>query len=224
MPLADLDISAVDDLAISNEVPSRAADPIRDVKQYFQIVDLLKNKPRDQVLFLLGTTTNLRGGDLLSLTIKDALSLEMKGYCIIKEQKTDKRREIYLNPDIKPSFVRYLRERLLSGAQKNDRFFMGRKGPIKRPYFSHLVQAWCAAVGVPGKISGHTLRKTYGYFQYHYNGASLPALMADFNHSSQAITLTYIGVTDKCERQQRVHDFFNFINKNDAGKLFHTNP
>lgn len=205
MLLDDLDLAGI------SEIRSRAAEPIRDVKQYSQIVDLLKDKPRDQTLFLLGTTTNLRGGDLLKLTIKDALDLEAKGYCIITEGKTKKRREIFLNKIVKPVFVHYLRERLLKGAQPKDNYFMGRKGPIKRPYFSHLVQAWCAKVGVPGKISGHTLRKTYGFFQLNFNGVSLPALMDDFNHSSLEMTLRYVGVTDKSERRQRVIDFFEFM-------------
>ena len=49
-----------------------AADPIRDHKYIIEILDLLKDNPRDQTLFLLGISTNLRGGDLVSLTVKHA--------------------------------------------------------------------------------------------------------------------------------------------------------
>ncbi len=213
MLLDDLDLTGI------SEIHSRAAEPIRDVKQYSQIVDLLKDHPRNQTLFLLGTTTNLRGGDLLNLKIQNALDLETKGYCVIKEGKTDKLREVFLNKIVRPVFVHYLRERLLKGAQPKDHYFMGRKGPIKRPYFSHLVQAWCAAVGVQGKISGHSLRKTYGFFQLNFNGVSLPALMDDFNHSSLEMTLKYVGVTDRSERRQRVVDFFQFMPENDRQAL-----
>ena len=60
-----------------------AADPIRDHKYILEILDLLKDNPRDQALFMVGISTNLRGYDLVSLTIKHAEDVISNGFCII---------------------------------------------------------------------------------------------------------------------------------------------
>lgn len=198
MALQDLDFE---------ELKLNAAEPIRDRKYIVAILDLLKDNPRDECLFLVGISSHLRGGDLVRLTIKHAINIIDRGYCVIQEGKTRKKREVYLNSDAKNSLSKLLRHRQLQGAKPTDRLFVGQRGALTRATFSRLVKKWCKAVGVPGKISGHTLRKSYGFFQFQFNGISLPALMADFNHSCEQMTLLYIGVTDRCETQQRNEDF-----------------
>ena len=44
------------------------------------------------------------------------------------------------------------------------------------------------------------MRKTFGYHAYK-NGVSLELLMDIFNHSTQAMTLRYIGITESQKRE-----------------------
>lgn len=186
------------------EVKFYAADPIKEEKYIKAIYRLLEKKPREQALFIIGISTNLRGGDLVRLTIKNATDILEKGYCVIEEMKTRNRREVYMNSEAKLVLSKYLRRRELQHAKPDEKLFVGQRGPLTRATLSKLVQRWCAEVGVPGKISSHTLRKTYGYFQYYHNGVGVAELMDDFHHKKQEITLTYIGVSGKEERQKRV--------------------
>ena len=68
------------------------AEPIRDIKYILDIFDLLKDNPRDQAMFMVGIWTNLRGCDLVKLTVKHAEDIISKGYCDIIEKKTKKAR------------------------------------------------------------------------------------------------------------------------------------
>jgi len=181
-----------------------AADPIKEEKYIKAIYQLLENKPREQALFIVGISTNLRGGDLVRLTIKNATDILEKGYCVIEEMKTKNRREVYMNNDAKLVLSKYLRRRQLQYAKSDEKLFVGQRGPLTRATLSKMVQRWCAEVGVPGKISSHTLRKTYGYFQYYHFKVGIAELMDDFHHKKQEITLCYIGVSGKEERQKRV--------------------
>ena len=46
-------------------------DPIRDEKDIKSISKLLKDSPRDHLLFVMGVNNGLRAGDLLKLKVKD---------------------------------------------------------------------------------------------------------------------------------------------------------
>ncbi|MCM1265842.1 MAG: tyrosine-type recombinase/integrase, partial [Candidatus Gastranaerophilales bacterium] len=51
----------------------------------------------------------------------------------------------------------------------------------------------CEENGIKVHVSTHTLRKSFGY--HHYQKFKDPVVLQKiFNHSSQRITLTYIGV------------------------------
>src|SRR5665647_1107816 len=167
-----------------------AADPIRDHKYILEILDLLKDNPRDQALFMVGISTNLRGFDLVSLTVKHAEDVINNGFCIIIEKKTQKARRVFMSKSAKLILAKLLFERKLEpSVEPNSPLFVGQRGQFTRTTFSRLVQKWCAAVGVPGKISGHSLRKTYGFFQFRIKGVDIESLMHDFNHSDIKTTL-----------------------------------
>jgi site-specific recombinase XerD len=56
-----------------------------------------------------------------------------------------------------------------------------------------LVRQWTKQSGVKGHFGTHSLRKTYGYHLRRL-GADIVTLMKVFGHSSQSITLRYIGI------------------------------
>ena len=58
------------------------------------------------------------------------------------------------------------------------------------------VQEACFEAGITARIGTHTLRKTFGYhFYQEYKDIGL--LQYLFNHSSQRVTLLYIGITQE---------------------------
>jgi len=62
-----------------------------------------------------------------------------------------------------------------------------------------LVNEWASKAGISGHFGSHTLRKTYGY-HLRKRGTDLPTLMKIFGHSSQSITLRYLGIdSDKID-------------------------
>ena len=62
--------------------------------------------------------------------------------------------------------------------------------------FSILLKNAAKKAGVKGNIGTHSLRKTFGYHHYkRFNDIGL--LQKILNHSSSAITLCYIGITQE---------------------------
>ena len=57
-----------------------------------------------------------------------------------------------------------------------------------------IINGVAKAVGIKENIGTHTLRKTFGYHAYN-NGYDITLIQKLFNHSSPAVTLRYIGIT-----------------------------
>lgn len=67
------------------------------------------------------------------------------------------------------------------------------------------------SVGIKERIGTHTLRKTFGYHAYN-NGYDITLIQKLFNHSSPAVTLRYIGITQD-EIQDLFHNRITVINE-----------
>jgi len=61
-------------------------------------------------------------------------------------------------------------------------------------------------VGLEDHIGTHTLRKTFGY-QARKQGTPIELLQKVFNHSSPAVTMRYIGIT-----QDEIDEVYSFVN------------
>lgn len=75
--------------------------------------------------------------------------------------------------------------------------FRSRKGhnkPISRNRAYAIIKRACNACG-EFNIGTHTMRKTFGYFMYKLSRNNIAMLMQIYNHSSEIITLRYIGIT-----------------------------
>jgi integrase len=75
---------------------------------------------------------------------------------------------------------------------------------IKRSRASKIIAKAGDMIGIV--CSAHSLRKTFGYLAYK-NGTSIELLMQIFNHSSQSVTLRYIGIT-----QENINEVYDSIN------------
>lgn len=194
--------------------------PIRNLKQIETIKKLLKQQNlRDYCLFTVGINSGLRISDLLKLTVSDVIeSGKIKDRIRLREKKTNKFKDFPLSDNAKSAIREYLKTRNYT---ENEPLFIsrkrnraeaeaacveqdvnvvkrevsrGNKGFLLRQQAYKIINNVAKSIGIKEKIGTHTLRKTFGYHAYN-NGYDIAIIQKLFNHSSPAITLRYIGIT-----------------------------
>lgn len=190
-------------MSLQKEVePIKSTRDINKIKQYLYG----KENKRDYCIFVVGINVGLRAGDLLSLKIKDVTDGNtIFDTVTIKEQKTGKTRNFALNKNAKEAIQIYINS--LADYDFDDYLFKSRKGGHLgvRP-LHHIIKTLTKDLGIKGNFGTHTLRKTMAYHRY-INKVPLETLQKLLNHSSSAITLRYIGITQKV-----LIDCYNAVN------------
>ena len=119
--------------------------------------------------------------------------MKVRNHLILIEQKTKKENRVALSKGVKKAIEIYVQNHYQG--DPDEFLFKSRKGvnqPISR------VQAWqirsdaAEELGLEN-IGTHSLRKTFGYHQIK-RGTNITLLMKMFNHSSESVTLRYIGI------------------------------
>lgn len=161
--------------------PIREKNKISDIRAY-----LLKTNKRDWFLFSLGISTGLRISDLRVLKVADVLG---RTHIILNEQKTGKRKQVPLNSETKKMIDSYTKKMGM-----DDYLFPSRQGnkPIGRNQAGNIISKAGEVVGLKS-LGTHSLRKTFGYHHYQ-QFKDIAILMTIFNHSSQAVTMRYLGI------------------------------
>lgn len=176
-------------------------EPIRDIKKIDKMKKLMRkeNAIRELTLFELGIKTGLRISDILALKWIDVISdSTFKDAVSIIEKKTHKSKVFSLSKQLqaqlnelysieKPEIQDYI-------FRSHSNYVSSRKSAWCRQYAWQFLTDYGYRSGIKGRIGTHTLRKTFGYHAYK-NGVDISLLMKLFNHSSQEITLRYIGIT-----------------------------
>lgn len=172
--------------------PIRNREKIEAMKKILRATSL-----RNELLFVLGINTGLRISDLLALQVGDVMCHKAAlDRLEVTEQKSKKPRVIALNPKMRRLIERYI-ERERQGTTCVAPLFLSQKGSaISRQHAYHLLNEAARAVGISERIGTHSLRKTFGYFAYK-QGVDLSMIQKLLNHSSQAETLRYIGITQE---------------------------
>ncbi|MCP1124578.1 site-specific integrase [Bacillus sp. 3103sda1] len=161
--------------------------PLRDPEQIQQIKEYLKEKSeRNYILFVIGINTGLRISDILKLKVGD-----LKGSHIsMREMKTGKQKRIQITAALRKELKWFIEER-----EDHEYLIKSRQGsnrPIGRSMAYKILRTAAAEFGLD-EIGTHTLRKTFGYHMY-MQTKNIALLMEIFNHSSERVTLRYIGV------------------------------
>lgn len=190
-----------------------AADPFRTQEDFNAVANYLRKTgryaKRNYMLIVLGTTLGLRCGDLLRLTIGDVYESShhrVKNFVTMIEDKTNKRSKNIITDTAKEAIKEYIDS--LKEYEDDEPLFCsshrdscGYKQPLTISMAYRILNDAAKAVGLDSHISTHSMRKTYGYAANQAMVASgmpsslvMEALQAKFKHSSQDVTLRYIGI------------------------------
>ncbi|WP_414052360.1 tyrosine-type recombinase/integrase [Macrococcus animalis] len=169
----------------------KTVEPIRDIADIKELKKSLAyyGSNRDVFLFVLGINCGLRIGDMLTLKKKDIKDYQLK----LRENKTKKNKTItlgHIKSDI-DDYIKFLDDNdYLFKSNKLDKD--GNQKPISRIQAYRILNKSAEAIGI-SDIGTHSMRKTFGY--HYYKRTNDVALLMDlFNHSSQSVTLRYIGI------------------------------
>ncbi|WP_298845642.1 tyrosine-type recombinase/integrase [Clostridium sp.] len=171
-------------------------EPIKDKKKINDFLTFLKGKnERDWIMAKFQLNTGLRISDVVKVKVSDILTekFNFKDYFVLKEQKTNKEKKIKLNDSIKIALSSYIKQNKLG---HNNYIFRSRKGlnehiSVTQAY--RLLKNAAVSIGIEN-FGTHSLIKTWGYWTYKVSRYNIGLIMDTFNHSSQEITLRYIGI------------------------------
>lgn len=177
-----------------------SVDPIREEKKIKALKSYLKgcNKLRNYALVSLGLNTALRISDILKFTwdmVYDFEENEFKEVVYLKEKKTGKYKKIILNNSAIEALELYFKSITIQDPKTY--IFKSREGenlPISRQMAYKIIKDASNDIGIKENIACHSLRKTFGYCSAK-KGVPIHVLMELFNHSSERITMRYLGIT-----------------------------
>lgn len=183
-------LKTIDEITAMERVLST---PVKDTPSKRRIAD------RNRMIFMLGICTGLRASDLVRVTRK---MIGTDGVLYIIEKKTGKGRTIILSDNIKRAIENYISR---YGIKENELLFPSQKSNVAMTVhtLNHLIVEAAKSLSWDSILYGsHTLRKTYAYQFYttanriskERGYRALSVLCKELNHSSEAITLAYIGI------------------------------
>ena len=175
-------------------------EPIRNQKNIKAISRLLKSRPRDYLLWIMGINNGIRTNDLVRIKYSQVEGLKAGAAISIVETKTGKTNVVVINKSVYKALENYVRE---INPTSDDFLFQSRKGNghLTSQSVGRLIKSWASAINLKGQYGAHTLRKTWGYHQRVNHSAGYEILCKRYNHSSPAVTMRYLGIEDKeiCE-------------------------
>lgn len=150
-------------------------------------------------IWLFGLNTALRISDLLDLTFEDVSGDKL----VVKESKTSKTRTIDLNSKAKEVIQR----RRAANPTHTYLFQVDSNRAKNKPVSRVAVACAFKAVGdeLGIQLGTHSMRKTRGWLMFSA-GVSLEVICKVLNHSSPAVTMVYIGLT-QAEIDSTYHEF-----------------
>ena len=199
--------------------------PIKDSNILHEVQDTLLNNfrygRRNYTIFQVGKATLLRVSDVLALRSNEIFADDgiIKKNAYIRDKKTDKPNTLYLKP-VNQDLIDYL-QWLNENKIQSDWLFPSIKHPdrhITEKQFYKIMAKTGDLLGI-NYLGTHTMRKTGAYRVYTQTHYNIGLVMSLLNHSSEAMTLKYLGL-DQVSREQMLDKvsfdqiFYSYIHKN----------
>lgn len=199
--------------------------PIKDSNILHEVEDTLLNNfrygRRNYTIFQVGKATLLRVSDVLALRRNEIYESDgiIKKNAYIRDKKTDKPNILYLKP-VNQDLIDYL-QWLNENKIQSDWLFPSIKHPdrhITEKQFYKIMAKTGDLLGI-NYLGTHTMRKTGAYRVYTQTHYNIGLVMSLLNHSSEAMTLKYLGL-DQVSREQMLDKvsfdqiFYSYIHKN----------
>lgn len=181
--------------------------PIKDTNILHEVQDTLLNNfrygRRNYTIFQVGKATLLRVSDVLALRRNEIFDNDgtIKKNAYIRDQKTNKPNILYLKP-VKQDLLDYYAwlqenniqsEWLFPSTTHQDRH-------ITEKQFYKIMAKTGDLLGI-NYLGTHTMRKTGAYRVYVQTNYNIGLVMSLLNHSSEAMTLRYLGL-DQISREK----------------------
>lgn len=181
--------------------------PIKDSNILHEVQDTLLNNFRygrsNYTIFQVGKATLLRVSDVLALRRNEIFNDDgtIKKNAYIRDKKTDKPNTLYLKP-VNQDLIDYL-QWLNENKIQSDWLFPSIKHPdrhiTEKQYYKVMAKTG-DLLGI-NYLGTHTMRKTGAYRVYTQTHYNIGLVMSLLNHSSEAMTLKYLGL-DQVSREQ----------------------
>ncbi|WP_323065063.1 site-specific integrase [Limosilactobacillus reuteri] len=188
--------------------------PIKDSNILHEVQDALLNNfqygRRNYTIFQVGKATLLRASDVLALRRNEIFDNDgtIKKNAYIRDKKTSKPNILYLKP-VKQDLLDYYAwlqenniqsEWLFPSSTHHDRH-------ITEKQFYKIMAKTGDLLGI-NYLGTHTMRKTGAYRVYTQSNYNIGLVMSLLNHSSEAMTLKYLGL-DQVSREKML-DLIDF--------------
>ena len=174
--------------------------PIKDTNVLHEVEDTLLNEfrfgRRNYTIFKTGMVTLLRVSDVLALKKSDVYEEDgkIKANAYIKDKKTGKPNTLYLKP-LQQDLSTYWQWLKNNNLESNWLF------PSTKQLDRHITEKqFYKVMAKVGDWLGldylgtHTMRKTGAYRVYTQTGYNIALVMELLNHSSEKMTLAYLGL------------------------------
>lgn len=197
-------------------VEEHYAHPIKEKSDIMRISSYLleNNRYRDNAIFIIGINVGLRCSDLRMLRVCDFVNQDgtFKDKFYLVERKTSntrntkQNRHIAINDAVKQSISLLLAHEpkalddYLFTPKSNNMAKEQKLPPLSRKSFFVIIKEVTSKLNIDGRYATHTLRKTFGYHLMKDNSNDprmLSLLQQIFGHSTQQMTLRYIGFTEE---------------------------
>lgn len=189
-------------------LPIKDSNVLTSVQE--MLLDSFRAGRRNYTIFQLGKATLLRVSDVMQLKKVDVFNADgtIKQNTFIHDRKTGKANTLYLKP-VHANLLSYydwlqqqnlISEWLFPSLQYPERH-------ITEKQFYKVMAKVGDLLGI-NYLGTHTMRKTGAYRVYMQSNYNIGLVMQLLNHSSEAMTLTYLGL-DQASRET-ILDQINF--------------
>ena len=181
--------------------------PIKDSNVLKEVQDTLLNNfkagRRNYTVFQVGKATLLRVSDVMNLKMSDIYDDDgsVKSNAFIHDKKTGKANTLYLKPVVN-DLVNY-KIWLDKNSLVSDWLFPSIKCPsrhITEKQFYKIMSRVGDLLNI-NYLGTHTMRKTGAYRVYTQSNYNIGLVMHLLNHSSEAMTLRYLGLDRETTEQ-----------------------